>query len=182
MNDIARALRGATIYLKIIVLLCVTTGAGACHRPRSTSNVTVSSTEAALPSASPTYPRGRWRLAPFSELNQTALWVSHIVIRYAGSDATPFRVIGWSPDPEAPARSQEEALERAATVADLARKSPGTFSHLAATYSDDVVTKDRGGSLGGVRAGQLPEEYLDALADMKPGKHRASCTRLSATM
>jgi PPIC-type PPIASE domain len=41
---------------------------------------------------------------------------------------------------------------------------------LARAYSDDVVTKDRGGSLGGVRAGQIPAEYRDALAELKPGE------------
>src|SRR5262245_16177008 len=33
------------------------------------------------------YPNGRWRLAPFAELNRTVLWVSHIVILHKDSHA-----------------------------------------------------------------------------------------------
>jgi parvulin-like peptidyl-prolyl isomerase len=69
-----------------------------------------------------------------------------------------------------PERSEQEALSRALEVVELAVKHPATFSELAERYSDDVVTRDEGGSLGGVRASQLPAEYRDALAQLRPGQ------------
>jgi hypothetical protein len=118
------------------------------------------------------YGLGRWRLAPFEEVNRTVLWVSHIIIMSKDSNpADPsFRPMTWRPDPPMPARSDAEALSRALMVADLAAKDPEHFDELARVYSDDVVTKDRGGSLGGVRGGQLPSAYRDALATLRPGE------------
>jgi hypothetical protein len=117
------------------------------------------------------YPRARWRLVSFQELNQVALWVSHIVVMHAGSNpaATFLRRPGWSPDPPMPSRSVDEARGRALMIADLAARSPERFEELARLYSDDVVTAADGGSLGGIRAGHLPPEYLDALAAIRPG-------------
>jgi hypothetical protein len=69
-----------------------------------------------------------------------------------------------------PARTDAEALARALTIADLAAKDPSSFGDLARQFSDDVVTRDEGGSLGGVRAGQLPQEFRDALAVLRPGQ------------
>ncbi|MBK9000776.1 MAG: peptidylprolyl isomerase [Myxococcales bacterium] len=46
----------------------------------------------------------------------------------------------------------------------------GEFPRLAAEHSDDDWTADSGGRLGGVRASQLPPEYLDALAALRPGE------------
>jgi hypothetical protein len=76
----------------------------------------------------------------------------------------------WRPDPPMPNRTDGEALSRALEVAGLAARDPDRFAQLARTYSDDLVTRDAGGSLGGVRAGQLPSEYRDALAVLKPGE------------
>jgi hypothetical protein len=136
-----------------------------CHRDRGRIDPA-----AAL--ASVGYPMGRWRLAPFDQVNQTVLWVSHIVVMYDGSNAgdPSFRPLDWRPDPPMPKRTDAKALSRALEVADLAARDPSKFADLARTYSDDVVTRDAGGSLGGVRAGQLPPEYRDALATMKPGE------------
>jgi len=116
------------------------------------------------------YPHARWRLVTFEELNRTTLWVSHIVIRHARSNAGWFRKISWQPDPPAPERSELEALELANRVAKLAREKPDQFQALAREYSEDFVTRQRGGALGGVRATQLPREYLDALATLHPGQ------------
>lgn len=118
------------------------------------------------------YMPARWRLATFDEVNHVTMWVSHIVIQHDESllDDPSFRPPGWAPDPPRPKRTKAEALERALMVADLARKNPDRFAELAKAYSDDIETKDLGGSLGGIRLGQLPAEYRDALAVLKPGE------------
>lgn len=118
------------------------------------------------------YSPARWRLVSFQEINRTVLWVSHIVIMHRESNAADpiMRPVTWRPDPPMPARTDAEALSRALMVADLAAKDPGAFDELARRYSDDVVTRDHGGSLGGIRAGQLPQEYRDALAVLRPGE------------
>jgi hypothetical protein len=118
------------------------------------------------------YPRGSWRGAPFEDVNRTVLWVSHIVVMHRGSNAADpaFRPLRWRPDPPMPDRTQDEALARAQEVAALAAKDPDRWEELVRTYSDDVVTRDHGGSLGGVRAGQLPADYRDALAVLRPGE------------
>jgi hypothetical protein len=119
------------------------------------------------------YPRGRWRLAPWEDLDRTVLWVSHIVVFHA--DSSPVGVMqlrpdGWKPDGALPARSVSDALERATKIAEVAAVNPDDFERLAREYSDDRVTRSEGGSLGGVRASQLPREYLDALATLRPGE------------
>jgi parvulin-like peptidyl-prolyl isomerase len=118
------------------------------------------------------YPMGRWRLAPFNEVNRTVLWVSHILVMSEASipGDPSFRPLEWRPDPPMPKRTDAEALARGLKVADLAAEDPSKFGELARTYSDDVITRDAGGSLGGARAGQLPSEYRDALATLKPGE------------
>jgi len=119
------------------------------------------------------YPRGNWRLVELEELNRTIVWVSHIVIGYADSKPmdTKLRRATWAPDPTPVSkRSRSEALTLAMKVAKEAVASPDKFEELAKTYSDDVVTKAQGGSLGGVAAGQLPPQFLDGLAVMKPGE------------
>jgi hypothetical protein len=118
------------------------------------------------------YEHGRWRIATRQELERTVLWVSHIVVldREANRDGIPLLRPGhWDPDGTMPDRSRDEALARASAVAAQAAAHPEDFGKLAKEYSDDVVTKDAGGSMGGVRATQLPAEYLDALAAMRPG-------------
>ncbi|HVW23983.1 MAG TPA: peptidylprolyl isomerase [Polyangiaceae bacterium] len=110
---------------------------------------------------------------PFQELNRTFLWVSHVVIAYdeASPKATALRTGHWSPDPVPVAqRSKSEALRLANKVQQLAQEDPSSFTTLARIYSDDIVTKDHGGSLGGMAAAQLPPEFVDALATMQPGQ------------
>jgi hypothetical protein len=118
------------------------------------------------------YSPARWRFARFEEINRTVLWVSHIVIMHKRSSPgePSLRPMEWRPDGPMPDRTEGEALSRALKVAELAAKNPEDFAQLARTYSDDVITRDAGGSLGGVRAGQLPAEYRDALAVMKSGE------------
>src|SRR5688500_15799659 len=43
------------------------------------------------------YPRGRWRLAPRTQLSQTILWVSHILIRYKQAYGVGLRQAPFGP-------------------------------------------------------------------------------------
>jgi hypothetical protein len=116
------------------------------------------------------YPASRWRLATFEELGRATLWVGHIAIRHNRSQVDLFRPPGWRPDSPNPARTVAEALALAEEVRAKAARQPAEFERLAREYSDDVVSKDEGGMLGGVRANQFESsEFLDALAVLKPG-------------
>ena len=117
------------------------------------------------------YERAKWRLANFDELDRSVLFVSHVLVMHSASDSSnvQLRAPGWAPDPAVPDRGEDEALTRALGIAEFAAKDPSSFAELAKRYSDDVVTKDRGGSLGGIRATQLPAEFRDALAQLRPG-------------
>jgi hypothetical protein len=75
----------------------------------------------------------------------------------------------WKPDARA-TRSSPEARAVALRVAREASVHPENFAELARRYSDDTITRSNGGSLGGVRATQLPAEFLDALTALSPGE------------
>jgi hypothetical protein len=112
------------------------------------------------------YPKGRWRLRDSEELGRLVLWVSHILIRYDGlTQEVPFSVSDWQSEPLPPSRSRAEAIALANEVAEMSATDPRTFGALAARYSDEVVTRDSGGSLGGVMAFTFIEhsQVLDAL-------------------
>jgi PPIC-type peptidyl-prolyl cis-trans isomerase-like protein len=117
------------------------------------------------------YPPARWRLAKES-LNRVVLFVSHILIRHEHSDQeAPFE-LGWSNEPPPPKRTRQEALRLAEFVARQAAAAPATFGSLAGEYSEDIVTREAGGSEGGVLAGQLALDpaLLDALAALRVGE------------
>jgi hypothetical protein len=124
------------------------------------------------PNAPFRYPPGRWRLAPPEELNRVVLFASHILIRQSEkpSAQAPFGVAKWLPLPPAPSRSRSEALSLARSVRASAARDPAKFSELAREFSDDVVTRAQGGSLGGISAGQTSPALLDVLAAVKPGQ------------
>lgn len=132
--------------------------------PRATSGETQS------------YPPGRWRLAPPVDLARTVVWVSHILIRHDGSlpGLASFSVLPlpWTPSPPPPARSHDQALQLARSVFEQVSVAPSQFARLAQEYSEDVTTRDVGGSLGGIRAEMLYDwpEILDALAALRPGE------------
>jgi hypothetical protein len=116
------------------------------------------------------YPAARWRLATFQGLDRATLWVGHIVIRHEHSAVELFRPPSWRPDSPNPSRSIAEALALAEKLRAQIAVDPSTFERLAREYSEDVVSKEEGGMLGGVRASQLAgSDFLDALAVMKPG-------------
>jgi hypothetical protein len=117
------------------------------------------------------YPPGRWRVAQFAEVDNVVLWVSHIVVMHQQSqpEVSKLRPADWRPD-ELPKRSVDEAYRIASEVKTRAQAHPEDFAKLAGQYSDDVVSRDRGGSLGGVHGMQLPAPFLDALAVMRTGQ------------
>lgn len=117
------------------------------------------------------YPAGTWRLASFEELDRTTLWVGHVAIRHDQSQVEEFRPLNWRPDSPNPPRTVAEALALAETVWAKVVREPENFDRLARVHSEDVVTKDDGGRLGGVRASQLMgSDFLDVLATLKPGE------------
>lgn len=118
------------------------------------------------------YPRGRWRLVPGHDLDRVVLWVSHILIRYDECNSQmPFN-LGWSILPPPPQRTKREAFLLASRIASAATRNPSLFPRLASDYSEDPVTKDSGGSLGGLPVGNfnLTPTIIDALATMRPGE------------
>ena len=109
-------------------------------------------------------------MVPFQELDSVMLWVSHIMIRHEGSRSNGEQLrVEWAPDGPAPKRTKAEALSAAWEIAAALRTDSSRFEELAKRRSEDVATAAWGGSLGGMRAGQLPPDFLDALAVMRPG-------------
>jgi hypothetical protein len=119
------------------------------------------------------YPRGSWRQRPSAELSDTVLWVSHILIRHQDAEdpRASFSVTDWSVAVPPATRSAVEALTLARQIAAEATRA-SDFERLARERSEDPVTRERGGSLGGVTAVQfLPWPHvLDALEALRPGE------------
>jgi len=130
----------------------------------------------AAPALPVPYPRAAWRLVGREELNDVVLWFSHILIRHddARLDAVSVNTMHWSSVAPPPGRSRAQAAALAEAIAEQARNAPQRFGALAQQYSEDITTKDLGGSLGGMRARTLANwpELLDALAATLPGRHR----------
>ena len=177
-------------------------GATACHRPSptesrallasSTTAITMEAPAAAssvadeprgpAPSGPVTpdeplvaaYPLGRWRLVPRRELTRVVLFASHILVRHSEVERTiaPLTLGRWERLAAPPRRSRKQALELATVIERKARSHPERFHDLAATYSEDPVTRSDGGRLGAVRASEfLPfPEILDAFAALEPGQ------------
>ncbi|MFZ5892053.1 MAG: peptidylprolyl isomerase [Myxococcota bacterium] len=117
------------------------------------------------------YAAARWRLATFADLDRATVWVSHIAIRHEQSDPSFLRALDWRPDPPNPKRNIADALSLAQRIAKEAAADPQNFAALARKYSEDTISRDRGGALGGVRVSQLAiTGMLDAIAALKPGQ------------
>lgn len=117
------------------------------------------------------YPPARWRLASLATLEAATVWVGHIVIRHDASQPDLFRPPNWRPDSPNPRRTVAEAMALAESVQVRAARAPDTFEQLAREFSEDVVSRDRAGALGGVRASQLVNtDFLDALTVLKVGE------------
>jgi hypothetical protein len=71
-----------------------------------------------------------------------------------------------------PTRSRDEALSIARDLARHARGNPEYFAALVREHSEEIVTRERGGSLGGIPASQLSPwpQVLDALTALAPGE------------
>ena len=168
-----RYIRYITLTIGITLVLG---GLQACSG-HSTTDKKAPLAQSAVQSATPSdptgfrYPPARWRLAMFDELNRTTLWFGHIAIRHEKSQTESFRPGLWQPDPPNPNRSVAEALTLAEQVAARAVAAPDTFEQLALQYSEDIVTRNEGGILGGNRASQITDTgFLDVLAVLKPGE------------
>jgi hypothetical protein len=117
------------------------------------------------------YPPARWRLVSFEELDRVTLWVGQIAIRHEKSRSEGLRAANWQPDGPNPSRTVAAAVALAEQLHAQLLRAPDEFEALARKYSDDVETKDLGGYLGGMRAGQLSAaDFLDVLAALKPGE------------
>jgi hypothetical protein len=141
-----------------------------CHRsPRPGASGVATSPQESSEGPRLAYPHAPWRILSWTERDSLVLWVSHILISHREAHPDPIlRPVSWNPDTR-PERSRAEALTLASHVAEQARAHPETFEALARHYSDDDVTRYAGGSLGGVRATQLPDVFLDALTALQPG-------------
>lgn len=155
------------------LLGCEASGSGAATAaPREPGSAV--GFEAAAASLTLPYPPGRWRLAHPDELDRVMLWGSHILV--AHRDVTPgvvsFRLPEWKPSSSVPERNRREAFERAKWIAQRARAAPEDFARLAREYSDDIATRDLGGSFFGTTAYQLADwpELLDAFAALAFGE------------
>ena len=124
--------------------------------------------------APPPYTMGRWRLVSPTNLENVMLWVSHVLIRHEDVAGTQvcFGPPGWHAFPPPPHRSRGEALSLATELAEMIHAAPQNFAKLAREHSEDPITRDTGGSLGGIIASELlrTPEILDALAAMQPGE------------
>lgn len=120
------------------------------------------------------HPEAGWRRAPVAQLKCVVLWFSQILIRFSGARiaTVSFDLADWSSVPPPPTRSRAEALALASHLASLAQREPLRFGEFARRYSEDLTTRDRGGSLGGTSADQLKRwpAVLDALAATAPGQ------------
>jgi len=119
------------------------------------------------------HPRAAWRLASRAELDTVVVWVSQIVVRHRDSrEEVSFSPAYWFSVPPRVQRPREEALALAQVIAEKAAREPQRFGELAKQYSEDISSRDEGGSLGGVQASQLEPwpHVLDALAAIGPGQ------------
>jgi hypothetical protein len=108
-----------------------------------------------------------WRLAP-QQLNGVLMAVQHVLVCHAGSRGDGALFI---PEPERPCvRSLADAERLALDLSARAIAQPAAFDELARRYSDDAATATHGGHLGLRRATELPDEMLDALAQLEIGQ------------
>lgn len=119
------------------------------------------------------YPAGRWRLDT-SQIGNVVLWVSQILIRHdqiTGLDPC-FNLAEWHSSLPLQHRTREDALSLAQRIAVMAQSAPERFGELARMYTEDICTKERGGSLGGIPASHLQPwpGVLDALSAIAPGQ------------
>ncbi len=159
-----------TLIAFIVAIAFGTAGCDPSIREHAPAATTSSAPSARIPEDLRPYPRGKWRLVPTSELGRVVLWVSHILVRHSESSTNaPLSFSDWRVFDGTPSRSRAEALALATTIARKVKSAPDRFAVLARARSDDVVTREAGGSLGGVTASELRvyPRVFDALAELK---------------
>lgn len=90
----------------------------------------------------------------------SSLSLRHIVVAYEGGMVSPR---------QGKALSADEAMRKAGALADRIRAG-ASFAEVARTESDDAESGRRGGSLGPLRAEQLPPEIAAVVTKLKPGE------------
>ena len=157
-----------------IAYLSVALAVVGCHKaPNGSPSATPAQGDAAS-SAVPVhvgYLPGRWRLAELGAMERSIVWVSHLVVMHRDSQPGRLWLRGetWAPD-TLPNRSRDEAYRLAEEARSALAGDASKFGEVVRKYSDDVVTRERQGSLGGVRATRLHPAFLDALNALPPGQ------------
>jgi hypothetical protein len=148
----------------LAVLTCLAgLGSGACSRPsdgdsaRTAPRASASATEDVIG-----YPRGTWRVDP-DAIRHVLVSYAEILVSYQGAESP-------RPFPLAVTRSRQEALATARNVASVAQKRPQDFAALAERYSDDSVTRVRGGYAGVLRPAFVTSTVVDALRVLHDGE------------
>lgn len=122
------------------------------------------------------YPKASWRLTEL-DLRKLCISASRVLISFKGATADglvyPLRL-------RPQARSEDEAARIAGRLAATLEQRPGDFEKTAQELSDDLTTAAWGGMLGAARGDQVPEAFVDALADVPPGSVVHSVLRTNA--
>ena len=100
--------------------------------------------------------------AAYEREKKNALSLRHIVLAYQGGMVPP-KAQGAQPPTE------QQAMQKAAGIAARIRGG-ADFAQVAKTDSDDVQSAANGGSLGPLRADQLPPEIASVVTKLKPGE------------
>jgi peptidyl-prolyl cis-trans isomerase NIMA-interacting 1 len=145
------------------------------RRPAIEQPTTARRPPASSPPSAPVipYPPARWRLAHGAELSRVVLWVDHILIRHRDvRNQVSFSRTDWYAAQPEVERSRDEALDLARTLASEAARRPETFGELARRHSEDIISREEGGALGGITASSLADwpQVLDALAALHAGQ------------
>ncbi|RKS55095.1 peptidylprolyl isomerase/peptidyl-prolyl cis-trans isomerase D [Gillisia mitskevichiae] len=103
---------------------------------------------------------GYWKVTKMVEAVQIAdsAKASHIMISWKGL-----------PTAAETLRTKEEAKTLADSLAGVVRKDKGSFEALAAQYSADVASKDKGGDLGFFRPGSMIKSFNDYVFNNNKG-------------
>lgn len=120
-----------------------------------------------------TCPRALWRLADRSELRESLLSLSHILIRHADVEAksVALSALDWETTMPNAARQRDEGLALARELKALLEAAPDRWAALVREYSGDPMTREVVGRLGLFAASEflLWPGILDCLAPAKEG-------------
>jgi hypothetical protein len=111
------------------------------------------------------YPFALWRLAP-QLTNGVLVNVQHLLVCHRESSPDGLLFV----PPGACDRSVSEARSLALELAARASAEPSRFDELVRRHSEDAATATHAGRLGVRKASGLPDEMLDALAQLQIGE------------